>query len=133
MKRLMLAALAATLLACGGDGPTPPASIAGTWHLVTINGSPLPFTIPGTDSTAAFTYISDVIMIADDGTWIEDISGLQGGVYPGVFEADGTYTRVGTDVVLHSAEFTGSGFRSATFTGPRLDLMIDDYRYVYSR
>ena len=51
MLRRTLLSLAVSLLAvgCGDDDPVSPATVlAGTWNLVTVNGQPLPFTLPGT-------------------------------------------------------------------------------------
>src|SRR5438552_2700382 len=69
-KLLPLFALIATIAACGGDATSPAsASIAGTFQLKTVNGSPLPFTFQSGTTKAIVT--SDVLTVADGGTWAE--------------------------------------------------------------
>ena len=70
MRRLLLACAAIALLGCGGgDSVGPPADVAGTWNLQTINGQSLPFLFdPGPPTTE---FVSDVVQVNADGTYTE--------------------------------------------------------------
>ena len=129
--------LAALLLcACGGSAsqPTSPASasIAGAYHLVSINGKALPFTYQA--GTATIVVTSDVLTVADGGTWTESSAYSQtvNGVTSSQTMVDGgAWSRLGTTVsfanankvLTYSGQFTGSGF----------NLSNPSFSYVFAR
>jgi hypothetical protein len=129
------AALAALILcACGGSDSQPAspasASIAGTYHLVSINGSALPFTAQSGTTTVIVT--SDVLTVADGGTWTESGAYSQtvnGATTNQVMSDGGAWSRLGTTVsfanankiITYAGQFTGSGLkRQADDTHPLL-------------
>jgi hypothetical protein len=68
MRRLAMFALATTMAACSLDSTGPNGSVAGTYTLRTINGSPLPYTFSG-----GLRLVSDDLTLYSDGTY-EDVS-----------------------------------------------------------
>ena len=68
MRRLAMFALASTMAACSFDSTGPSGSVAGTYSLRTINGSPLPYTF-----SSGLRLISDDLTLYRDGTY-EDVS-----------------------------------------------------------
>jgi hypothetical protein len=132
-RSLLTFALVGALAGCGSDSPTSPASasIAGTYRMRTINGSPLPFTIQSGTTVVVIT--GDVITVADGGTWSEQgaFTRTSGGQTTNQVISDGgTWARVGANVALYSnstngyaGSFTGSGFTFADAT----------FTYVFSR
>ena len=130
-------ALAALILcACGGSDSHPvspaSASIAGTYHLVSINGSALPFTYQLGATTVVVT--GDVLTVADGGTWTESSTYSQtvnGATTNQVMSDGGAWSRFGKTVsfananrnITYSGEFTGSG----------LNLSNPGFSYVFTR
>ena len=129
--------LAALILcACSGsDGPaTSPSSgsLAGTYHLVSINGSALPFTAQAGTTTVIVT--SDVLTVADGGTWTESSTYSQtvSGVASNQVMTDGgAWSRLGATVsfadankvIAYAGQITGSGF----------NLSNTKYSYAFTR
>jgi hypothetical protein len=65
-------ALGAGLLAgCDSGATTFPADLAGTWQLSTVNGQPLPYTLPGTVSGATVSVLDGNVTLNNDGTFDE--------------------------------------------------------------
>jgi hypothetical protein len=50
-------------------------SLAGTYTLQTMNGTPMPFTFTNADTS--FSIVSDVILMGDNGSWSETYVSLQ--------------------------------------------------------
>src|SRR5215212_5076727 len=131
------AALAALFLcACGGSDnqPTSPASasIAGTYHLASINGNTLPFTYQLGTTTIVVT--SDVLTVADGGTWTEwgAYSQTVNGATTNQIMADaGAWSRLGTTVSFANANKTVS--YAGQFTGSSLNLSNTNFSYVFAR
>lgn len=73
MRRLMLLALPLAI-ACGSDNNsttgTTLASLAGTWNLQTVNGSPLPFTASNVGG-AKVEILSEVTTVSANGTFTQ--------------------------------------------------------------
>ena len=105
MRKLLLSLVLATAVACGGDSTSPvTASIAGTYKLQTINGSPLPYIIvqSGTDKVE---FLDDQVVINDGGTYTESghVRTTTNGVATTESIVDaGTYVRTGTAITFHS-------------------------------
>jgi len=101
MRKLLLAVATLAVLGCGSDSTGPIASVAGTWNLQTINGSPMPFTVLFTASPLyRLEILGDSFVANANGTYIETAS---------VRETDGstvttsTATDVGTWVQNNNA------------------------------
>lgn len=134
MKKAILAlAFVGALAACGSDSPTSPASasIAGTYHLQTINGSALPFAIQSGTNVVVVT--NDVITVADGGTWSEQATFTltsNGQTTSQVVSDGGTWTRVGASVSLNSNSTSGY---AGTFTGAGFEFFDSSFTYVFSK
>jgi hypothetical protein len=131
-RAIALCVATISLVACGGDSPTSPASasIAGTYQLKTINGSALPFTYQSGLNKIVIT--SDVITVAEGGTWTETghfTLSYNGQTTDQVIADGGTWTRAGTDVSFYSVQ-QGEVSYSGTFTGGGFSL--SDAAFTYS-
>lgn len=110
MKHVLLIALSFAMasLGCGGSSDTTtasaPALSAGTYQLVSVNGSPLPFT----DPTTASKITSGACVIRSDGTFTATFT-LTGGSAPGTQVLSGFITPIDA----RSAEiYYGNGIRT---------------------
>ncbi|HKW10513.1 MAG TPA: hypothetical protein VJO33_09040 [Gemmatimonadaceae bacterium] len=65
-KFVFLAAALATLAACNNDSTSPNGSAIGTYSLVTVNGSPLPFTF-----SDGSVLISDRLTLNSGGSYVD--------------------------------------------------------------
>ena len=122
---LLFLAMIVAGASCGGtDGTAPGAtgSVAGPWHLATINGFQLPVQVP-TDS-GAFNIRQDSLMIADGGEWSEIAIGDKyvggGAIQTRVRSTGGTWTRAGATVTLRGT--SGGIVYQGTFDGTQLKL-----------
>src|SRR4051794_31957175 len=71
MRHFMIMLASIALAGCGGDATTAPtATIAGTWNLKSINGTPLPFTLAQT-GTNKLELMSDVFVISGTGSFTQ--------------------------------------------------------------
>ena len=88
MKKLAIALVAATLMACSDNNnvTTPLLTVPGTFVLQTLNGQPLPFTF-----SDGVTLISDVLVLTDSGTFTETMKTADGQVFidTGVYTVNG--------------------------------------------
>jgi hypothetical protein len=104
MRRCLALFAVALITACGSDASTAPQpTIAGTWTLQTINGSPLPFIVAQT-GTNKVELVSDVVVISGTGSFTEtsSVRTTTNGVATTQSVADaGSYTLNGTAVTLH--------------------------------
>jgi hypothetical protein len=133
-----LAGLALILTACGGsDSPTTPiitnASLAGTYTLKTVNGSPLPAVIQaGTAEVSKIEILSDVVTLTVDGKWngVEQFRLTTGAtVEMQTVNSSGTYTVSGTNVTFKDnldGSLADAAVSGNTFT-------LNDGSYVYSK
>jgi hypothetical protein len=134
--------LAATLLltlglACGGDSTSPTASIAGTWNLSSINGSPLPFTIQQVGTTK-LEVVSDVAILtasnSSSGSFTETTTSRltqNGQVSTQTSANSGTYTLNGTAVVFVSN--TAGTSNTGSWSGNTLTLAENGVALVFVR
>lgn len=134
MAKSLLVLSLALLAACGGDSATSPTSqsLAGTYTMRTVNGSPLPFVVQS--GTTKITITADVMTVADGGTWSETGAftlTVNGSSTSQVISDGGTFVRAGATVsflngnqTAYTGSFTGSGF---TLTDQQA------LRYVFSR
>jgi hypothetical protein len=133
-KLIALLALVATA-ACSSDSPTNPASasIAGTYTMTAIDGSPLPFTFQSGTSTVVL--LSDVMTVADGGTWSETGTfrvTQNGSTSTQTFVDGGTWSRAGTGVSFYSDALAADSY-IGTFTGTSFNLADDTFTYVFVR
>jgi hypothetical protein len=107
---------------CGSDSTAPKASIAGTWSLQTINGTPLPFTIQAQGANKE-EVTADIVTLTNDGSFTELASlrfTINGAVTTQSVPDAGRYTLNGTAVVVtfnsDGTSATGSWDGSNTIT-----------------
>lgn len=135
MRRLSACLALLVLVACGGgDSATNPNSdsLAGVYSLQTINGTPLPFTVQSGATVGQI--VSDVITMADGGTWSEAFAvqiTATGSTTHQTGANGGTWVRVGSGVSLIS---DGGGVAwTGSFTGSALELTDGDFAYRFVR
>jgi hypothetical protein len=133
--RFMACALLIVAAACGSDGPTQPtsASVAGTWSLQTINGTPLPYVVVQT-GVDKVELTSDVITAVASGsfTQITQVRITQNGQVSTQSIPDaGSYSLSGTAVTFtfSSDGSTGTG----SLSGNTLTVASDGFAYVYKK
>jgi hypothetical protein len=135
MRRLVCLALAFAALACGDDETTAPtqASVAGTWTLQTVNGSPLPFTIA--TSPAKLEVLSYVVNVSANGTWTssQQIRTTFGTTVTTNTNTDGgTYTLSGNNVAIIS-NTAGSTVQTGVINGNTLTLTQSGFIFVFQK
>jgi hypothetical protein len=128
--RPLSAALVILAAACGGSGSTNPASVAGVYDLQTVNGAPLPYTVPGQSSGNITQVLRDQLTLAngavgEHGTWRAVTSA---GTTQLAVSDTGTYSVSGSTVTLHmNSGVTGRG------SGNRITLTQYGAAYLYVR
>jgi hypothetical protein len=135
MRRLLVMtyAFAAVLLAgCGSDSPTAPtqASMAGTWSLSTVNGSPLPFVF---QADPKIELLSDVLTVVSDGSFSEILQAryTQGTtVTTQTYNDGGTFSLNGTAATFR---FNDGSTGTATVSGTTMTVAESGYSYVYKK
>ena len=123
-----------TLAACASDSSTNtgPASVAGTYTLRTINGSPLPYTLFdfGGDK---YEITAGAITLGAGGTWTQsgaDRMTEGASVVTSTFTATGTYTLAGNVITLVSP---GTGIVSGSVDSGRMSLTQDGVIEVFTK
>ncbi|MEP6495656.1 MAG: hypothetical protein ABJF01_23435 [bacterium] len=120
---------------CGGDSTSPATqSIAGSWTLQSVNGSPLPFIVPET-GTDQLEVLSDVIAISGTGSFTQTTSTrtTTNGVPTTQSVVDaGSYTLNGSAITMH---FNSDGFTlTASWSGNTITTVTGDgLALVYKR
>jgi len=134
MRRLIALVLALTFVACGSDDSTEPSnsSVAGTWSLQTINGSPLPFTL--SPAPTKIEILSATAVINSNGTWTSSSQtrttlGTQAPTT--TTETDnGTYTISGSTIALRSSDGT---VESGTVSGNTFTQVESGFTFVFKK
>ncbi len=133
--------LAGSLAACSGKdgGPTSPttASLAGTWTLQSVNGTPLPYVL-AQSGPSSVVLVSDVITATADtpnsGSFTRStvVQTTANGAVTTQSPADaGTWTLNGTAVVLH---FNSDGSTSTgTVSGNSISAAYSGLSFVYTK
>jgi hypothetical protein len=107
MKKLLIAALAFSLTACGSDSTSPTVGLTGDFALRTVNGQSLPYTF-----SDGSTITSDVLTFFNDGTFSESIQLSTGQVFVDQGEysdSNGSITLFDETIgVQYSASLSGS-------------------------
>lgn len=132
MRRLLPLVALAVAVACGSDSTTQPtiASVAGTWNLQSVNGSPLPFTLTQTGSDR-LELLSDVVTANANGTYTEvaQFRTTVNGQSSTSTESDaGTFTLNGTAVSLTG---TQTGNINGALSGNTLTLTEQGFAWVF--
>jgi hypothetical protein len=129
---IALIAASVSFAGCGSDSTTAPtpASVAGTWNLTTINGSPLPFLVQA--SNPKIEYLNEQLIVSATGTFTQTANArfTNNGVVVTQPIADaGTYVLNGTAVSFrfNSDGSTGTG----TVNGNTLTVANGGYSQVY--
>ena len=135
MRRLLSLALVFAAIACGSDDSTAPtqASVAGTWTLQTVNGSPLPFTLAS--SPAKIELLSYVVNVSSHGTLTssEQLRTTIGTSATTNTTTDGgTYTLSGNAVAITS-NTAGSTPQAGTITGNTLALSQSGFIFIFTK
>lgn len=134
MRRLIPLVALAVAVACGSDSTTQPtfASLAGTWTLQSVNGSPLPFTISqsGTDKEEL---LSDVITASPNGTYTEVAqfrTTINGQSTVSTENDTGTFTLNGTAITV-----TGNltGVNNGAVSGNTITLTEEGFVWVFQK
>jgi hypothetical protein len=127
--------LALALCACGGDSPTEPtqASIAGTWELSTVNGSPLPYTVAsfGADKVEI---ISEAVTFTANGTFsaLSNTRTTESGQVTTESDTDtGTYTLNGTAITLTFASDATTA--TGTISGNTITAAESGFSFVFKK
>ena len=128
---LVVAAFAATFAATCAP-PTSPLELAGTYTLMTVNESPLPFAFPP-DGATSVEALDDQYILTPSGTFTE--AGhkrftLGSAVSISVPIDAGTFTRRGDTVTLESPIF---GTRTGTIRHGSLTLVLGTFALVYMK
>lgn len=136
MRRLIPLVALAVAVACGSDSTTQPtiATLAGTWTLQSVNGSPLPFTVSQTTNDK-LEVLSDIVTASPNGTYTEVLQireTLNGQAVVNNVPDNGTFSVNGTAVTL-------SGVSSGNITGAlsndnrTLTLTEEGFAYVFQK
>ena len=134
MRRMLatVCTVATVLLAgCGGDAGTPPmqATLAGTWNLATVNGTPLPFVLQ--PANPKIEILSDKLVLTASGTFAQSILARQtsgGTITTQSIEDGGTYQATGTSA---SFTFNDGSHGTGTVDGNSLTVADVGYALVY--
>ena len=134
MKKLLAMLALATLAACGDNGTNPNTdSIGGTYTLRTVNNSSVPYT--STSGSSSITLQSDILVIADNGTWSEIITYSQtsnGTTTNGTQSDGGSWSRAGTSVNLYSNVQPGTAY-AGSYSNNTLSMTDGFDTYVWTR
>jgi hypothetical protein len=99
----------ATLAACGADKKTTtgPTDVVGTYSLVTIDGSPLPYTVPNNPDNTIIIQSGTVTLNSDNSYTIGGTGTSDGGDPQAVIADAGTYAFSGSTVTFTSSSHPG--------------------------
>ena len=134
MRRFVLALSAVSILACGDSSGPQFASAAGTWNLVTVNGSALPFTLEFSQAYR-LEIMSDVFVASENGTYTESTTIREtdaGTATTTTEQSNGTWTQTNGTVTV--TESGGTGTSTATISGNTITLIQGQgFVSVYNR
>lgn len=135
VRAATLALILVFVAACGGsESPTTPATIAGTYTLRTVNGSPLPFLVSGGGATKS-EIVDGTLTVNDGGGWAESghlRNTVNGTVTTSAsnFVGSGYYTLSGTAITLSGP---GAGPFSGSVSSGALSVAVRGYLYGYAK
>ncbi|HKN66131.1 MAG TPA: hypothetical protein VJW73_07625 [Gemmatimonadaceae bacterium] len=128
MRRLVLAAVAMLLVACGGDKATGPEPVTGSYTLRTVNGTALPATFYQDDVEKDQLFAGTISLAADHswtGSLSVDATAIPGGqvLFHAPIPVSGTYALNASTITITDPQglsFTG------TVTGGTMTLATTD-------
>ena len=131
----VMGALALMIAACGGSTSPALPSIAGVYHLQTIDHTQLPFiTIQNTQGSVAIE--ADTLTILDGGTWSE-FTTLQvtnnGQTAAQTSSDNGTWARANPPFIILTSNATHLARYQGTVGANELDLADTTYGYVFTK
>jgi hypothetical protein len=133
MRQVLTWAMVASCIGCLGEGITGSSTVTGTYTLRTMNGSPLPYTIPGsgTDKTEI---MSDAITLFQGGTYARERHSrvtVSGQVTNETVMEGGTYNLFGNSI---SMRLSGTGpIVQAVINGNTMTFVEDGVTSVFSK
>lgn len=133
MRRLVLALSAVSLLACGDSSGPGSSSAVGTWNLVTVNGSPLPYTAFLIQPSYRLEIVSAQFIAAENGTYVGSVTirETENGTVTTTTEPDnGTWSQAGNTVTVTDSDGITS---TATISGDAITLSEAGFVAVYHR
>jgi hypothetical protein len=117
-KPLLALALGASLAfasACGSDSPTGPKNVPGTYSLQTVDGSPLPFTVPeGRDHVIVINAVTATLN--DNNTYALAGTGTEDGDANTVLTDAGHFTQSGSTLNFTSTTLGGATYSASAKT-----------------
>lgn len=118
---LALVASVATLAACGSDnnGSTGPGDVSGTYALATVDGDPLPYTVPNNPEHTIVVQSATITLGSDHSYTVTGTGTSDGGDSQQVLADAGTYTLSGSTVTFTSTSHSGAIY-TATATSTKL-------------
>lgn len=128
VSTLALAAVVATLAACGSDKGTTtgPGDVTGTYTLVTVDGSPLPYQVPNVPEHTIVVQSATLTLVSDHSYSVTGTGTSDGGDPQQVLADQGTYSvgsssgsASGTPVTFTSTAHSGAIY-TATATSTTL-------------
>ena len=110
VSALALAAVVATLAACGADKKSvtgPPTNVVGTYSLATVDGNALPFTVPNNPNHTVVVQSATVTLNADHTYTIGGTGTSDGGAPEQVIADAGDWSLSGSTVTFTSGSHSG--------------------------
>lgn len=133
MRRLLLAISAVSLLACADSSGPRNDSAEGKWNLITIDGSPLPFTTPNSRYPGAqYQIMSEQFVAHPGGAWSNDFTfrvTSNGVATTTTRSMAGTWVQSGSIVTVT----TSDGPLAVSIVGDRITLANGGVVFVYAR
>ena len=136
MRFSLMAVAASAIAACGGgsDGPTPPTpvSVAGTWNMQTVNGSPLPHLSAGSGNNK-IELTADVLTVSSGGSFTDTQTyrTTENGSSTTLSEPfAGTYVLNGSTVTFR---YNSGGSRTGTVSRDTLTVANGPLSYVFRK
>ncbi|MEP7065620.1 MAG: hypothetical protein ABI889_06270 [Gemmatimonadota bacterium] len=118
MRAMMAAASVAMLAACGSDSTGPKnAGVQGTYTLLSVNGSPLPYTVPNTGEDVRIVQDATITLGADS-TYAVHATGTENGSASTIVTDAGHYTVSGNQVTFTSTMISGAHYTANYATTP---------------
>ena len=133
MRRLVLALSAVSILACGDSSGPEFSSAVGTWNLVTVNGSALPFTVD-LSQNFRLEILGDVFVASENGTYTESTTLREtesGTATTTIEQSNGTWTQTKNTVTV--TESGGTQTATGTVSANTVTLSQAGFVSVYNR
>lgn len=134
---LALGAALATLAACGSDATngTGPMDVSGSYNLATVDGSSLPYTVPGTGDNVIVVSGAAATLNADNSYTVSG-SVTENGSDSQLLTDAGTYSVSGSSVTFVSSTFGGASYSgvatSSTITATVPGLIVGSSHTTFS-